>query len=357
MTRTTRIRSCLSSVLVMALLVPATAAFAQSGWDGPVELIAAEFGSGPTQIGRDAGSVPEYDRFPSQIFVAADGAVILADSINRRIVVITPGGGVSRFGPSGIDLRAADEWPGSGIDAAILPDGATIVILYRGVLQRYAREGALLATHAGVDGMLAGRDADGRVAVERRGDPPVWDLYDDALERVGSTTRDPVTPVAPELEIIHRLVEEPAPVGHRRVRDLRIRAGTSEITVAAFPFDVQSVHIGADGATYLVLSLLDPGRTHRVQSADGELSQDLGVPFDRVLRIGPTGAIEASLDLPATEFEPVQVLGDPGFDPPGLPVDSQPTVVVGGTTVDASGNVYAFRRDATHYRVLKWTRR
>jgi hypothetical protein len=353
---TTTMRIWIGVAALAALWLPSPA-LAQPGWDGPVEIFASEFGTGPEQIGREAGSIAEYDRIPSQIFVASDGAVLLADSINRRLVVVTSGGVVSRFGPSGIDLRAGEDWPGSSVDAAILPDGATIVILHGGVLQRYARDGALRATRSGVDGILAGRDADGHVVVLRPGAPPVWDRYDDALDPIESTTVDPVTPAAPEWDSVQRLVEEPAPVGRRRVRDLRIRADGREITVQDVSFDPQSAHVAADGAVHLVLSLLDPDRTYRVQSADGTQSRDLGVPFDRVLRIDANGDIEASLDLPATEFEALQVLGDPAFDPPGLPYDSQPTVIVGGTTVDANGNVYAFRRDATHYRVLKWTRR
>lgn len=350
-------RSRLGFVALAALLLSPIDALAQIGWDGPAEVFAAEFGSGPAQIGLDSGSLVEYDRFPDQIFVASDGAILLADSINRRVVVVRPGGEASRFGPSGIDLRPGDGWPGGGVDAAILPDGATIVILHGRVLQRYARDGAPLATRASVDGVLAGRDADGRIAVLRPSAPPVWDLYDDALERVGSTTRDPVAPAEPEVASLHRLVEEAAPVGRRRVRDLQIRMGTREVTLSDFPFDVQSVHAGSDETLYLVLSLLDPARTYRVQSEDGEQSQNLGVPFDRVLCVGSSGTIEASLDLPATEFEPVQILAQPEADPTGLSLDSQPTVVVGGTTVDANGNVYAYRRDATHYRILKWTRR
>lgn len=343
--------------VAIALLLHAAAAFAQPGWDGPTQIFSAEFGPGPEQIGREAGSIVEYDRLPSQIFVADDGAVLLADSINQRVVVVPPGGGVSRFGSTGVDLRAGDEWPGSGNEAAILPDGATIVILHGRVLQRYARDGALIATRSGVDGMLVGPDVEGRVAVQRGGAPPVWDLYDAALERVASTTTDPTGHLAVELETALRIVEQPPPAAPRRVRDLRIRTGDREITVSDFPFDVDTASAGRDGAVSLVLSLLDPERTYRVQTADGSLSRNFGVPFDRVVRIGPSGAVEAFLDLPATEFEAVQVLGESGPDAPDLPLDPQPIVVVGGTTVDANGNVYAFRRDATTYRLLKWTRR
>ena len=54
--------------------------------------------------------------------------------------------------------------------------------------------------------------------------------------------------------------------------------------------------------------------------------------------------VDLRLYDPATKTWAAEKPGDPWFEKLAK-------------SVDANGNVYAFRRDATHYRVLKWTRR
>lgn len=332
-------RLAIAIVLVIAALPRIGGA--QDLWSGPEEVIVAEFGSGPGQVGLDAGSVAEYDTFPDAILAADDGTLFVPDPVNERMLVRTVDGAISHFGSRDLSVADAAGWPGR----QVVPFGTGVLVKSGRSLQLYDRAGALLAT-AQVDGELLGLAESDRCVVRRAGSPAAFDLLDGRLERRTTLTGEP--PLLGEVAIAVEMRIDPERPEARPLRDLRLRTEGREIVVRDFASDVSSARGGLDGSVYLVHTAIDPDRSYRIEMPEGPASR-LPIPNDVVAHVASDGSVANRLDLPPSEFDPVYVLD--GFD------DATPRRIVGGTVVDRNGNVYAFRRDATHYRVLKWTRR
>jgi len=332
----------IAAVLALGVALAAAEASAQTTWTGPEEIFAADFGSGPTQVGLNAGSVAEYDEFPDTILVADDGTLLLPDPVNRRMVMVASGGAVSRFGPRDLGGVPETGWPGR----ELAPLGARIVVKTGSLLQIYGRDGSVAAARAGVDGEFVGVTSDGRIVLRRGGDPPIWDVFNDHLERAVSTTTEPTLAGAVSIERVPRL--DPEHLERRAHLDLVLRAGGPEVRVRDVDGDVSAASAARDGSFYLVQPTIDRDRSYRIEMPDGPAAR-LPIPRDAVVHIGADGSLTGRVDLLASEFDTSYVLD--GVE------DAQPRRIVGGTTVDRDGNVYVFQRDATRYRVLKWTRR
>jgi hypothetical protein len=319
---------------------------AQAQWVGPEVIFGATWGAAQNQVGLESGDVAEYDVFPSLLFPAAQGELVVPDPVNRRIRVLSADGSTrSVFGAAALEAGDFDEWAKR---KPLLVDDS-IITKVRERLQRYDLDGTLVATQPGIAGRLAGITVQGRIAVESL-ERNTWSLYDAELERLETTAQVPALRGVFSVDEVRRIEirEEGEPPVLTSQKTIRFQ-GREEILLVDADFEVEDGFLGGDDTLYIVSSDLDPIHTHTVIFEEGS-RQVVTVPHAVVYQIDSQGAVEARLDLPADGW-PTEV-----FANAGTMTEPEPDSMVGGVVVDARGNVYAWRRGNERYEILRWNR-
>lgn len=148
---------------------------APAGQPGPPVQVASRIEIADAQVFGQEGSAPGEFREPHGIAVAPDGAIIVADSGNKRVQVLDKDGKLIR------EITGGDAPFKQPFDVAVAPNGEFYVLdSERPSIERFDREGKLLASFGGDLGLYFPRglalDAQGNLYVADTGGSRVLKL-------------------------------------------------------------------------------------------------------------------------------------------------------------------------------------